>query len=179
MQTETAQPTGRPHRNHGLFSDHYLNITLPVRPDWRALESEAARKMAEVARLLEAFTPSANEAQTEEDLVRPVLRALGHEGTYEVQPALTTPEGTKRPDYVLYRDAASLAANKDRALTDELLNGRAFAVGDAKFWERPLDVSLKAGGRDTFSNGKDSEHKSAPVTSIPSGVGVASSLSSL
>jgi len=152
MQTDTAQPTGRPHRNHGLFSDHYLNITLPDRPDWRALESEAAGKMAEVARLLEAFTPSANEAQTEEDLVRPVLRALGHEGTYEVQPALTTPEGTKRPDYVLYRDAASLAANKDRALTDELLNGRAFAVGDAKFWERPLDVSLKAGGRDAFSN---------------------------
>jgi hypothetical protein len=24
----------RPHRNHGLFSDHYLNVTLPERPDW-------------------------------------------------------------------------------------------------------------------------------------------------
>lgn len=129
---QTAQPTERPHRNHGLFSDHYLNTTLPERPDWRALENEAAGKMAEVARVLDAFTPSANEAQTEEDLVRPVLRLLGHD--FEVQPALTTPEGTKRPDYVLYRDATSLAANKDRPLTDGLLNGRAFAVGDAKFW---------------------------------------------
>lgn len=184
---QTAQPTerppGRPHRNHGLFSDHYLDITLPERPDWRALRDGAEEKMAEVARVLEAFTPSANEAQTEEDLVRPVLRLLGHEGTFEVQPALTTPEGTKRPDYVLYRDAASREANKDRPLTDELLNGTAFAVGDAKFWERPLDISLKGAGqgrsRDAFSNGKDSEHKRAPVTSIPSGVGETSSLSSL
>jgi hypothetical protein len=178
---QTAQSAERPHRNHGLFSDHYLNATLPERPDWRALGGEAAEKMAEVARVLEDFVPSGNEAQTEEDLVWPVLRLLGHEGTYEVQPALLTPEGTKRPDYVLYRDAASREANKDTALTDELLRGRAFAVGDAKFWERPLDVSLKGrgSGRDAFSNDKDSEHKSAPVTSIPSGVGVASSLSSL
>ncbi|MDP9410423.1 MAG: type I restriction enzyme HsdR N-terminal domain-containing protein, partial [Actinomycetota bacterium] len=151
---QTAQSAERPHRNHGLFSDHYLNATLPERPDWRALGGEAAEKMAEVARVLEDFMPSANEAQTEEDLVRPVLRLLGHEGTYEVQPALLTPEGTKRPDYVLYRDAASREANKDTALTDELLRGRAFAVGDAKFWERPLDVSLKGrgSGRDAFSN---------------------------
>jgi len=34
---QTAQPTGRPHRNQGLFSDHYLNATLPSRPDWNAL----------------------------------------------------------------------------------------------------------------------------------------------
>ena len=151
---QTAEPTGRPHRNHGLFSDHYLNVTLPERQDWRALASEAAGKMAEVARVFDAFAPSQNEAQTEEDLVRPVLRILGHEGTFEVQPALLTPEGTKRPDYVLYGDAASRDANKDKPLTDDLLNGRAFAVGDAKFWERPLDVSLDGGARNrkAFSN---------------------------
>jgi hypothetical protein len=34
---QTAQPTGRPHRNQGLFSDHYLNATLPMRSDWRGL----------------------------------------------------------------------------------------------------------------------------------------------
>ena len=151
---QTAEPTGRPHRNHGLFSDHYLNVTLPERQDWRALESQAAGKMAEVVRVFDAFAPSQNEAQTEEDLVRPVLRILGHEGTFEVQPALLTPEGTKRPDYVLYGDAASRDANKDKPLTDDLLNGRAFAVGDAKFWERPLDVSLDGGARNrnAFSN---------------------------
>ena len=44
-----TEPTGRPHRNHGLFSDHYLNVTLPGRPDWAALAGEA---MAVVSRVL-------------------------------------------------------------------------------------------------------------------------------
>lgn len=160
---QTTEPTGTPRRNHGLFSDHYLNVTLPERPDWRALAGEAEATMADVSRVLEAYAPSQNEAQTEEDLVRPVLRLLGHEGTYEVQPALVIPEGQKRPDYVFYRDTASRDANKDRKLTDELLAGSSFAVGDAKYWERPLDDSIKSRSRDAFPNGKDSEYKSAPV----------------
>lgn len=147
---QTAQPTGRPHRNQALFSDHYLNATLPMRSDWRGLADEARPAMEEIARILDSYTPSENEAQVEEELVRPVLRLLGH--TFEVQPALTTPEGTKRPDYVLYRDARSVASNKGRTLTDESLKGRAFAVADAKYWERPLDVSLKGGSKDAFSN---------------------------
>ncbi len=95
---QTAQPTGRPHRNQGLFSDHYLNATLPARPDWKPLADEARPAMEEIAGLLDSYTPSENEAQVEEELVRPVLRLLGH--TFEVQPALATPEGTKRPDYI-------------------------------------------------------------------------------
>jgi hypothetical protein len=174
---QTAQPTGRPHRNRGLFSDHYLNATLPTRPDWRGMANEARPALEEIAGLLDAYTPSENEAQVEEELVRPVLRLLGH--TFEVQPALATPEGTKGPDYVLYRDVRSVAANKDKTLTDDSLKGRAFAVADAKYYERPLDVSLKGGSKDAFSNDKDSEYKRAPVTSIPSGVGATSSFSSL
>ena len=84
-----TDPTGRPHRNHGLFSDHYLNVTPPGRPDWQALAGEANVVLAEISRVLDAHAPSQNEAQTEEDLVRPVLRARGHEGTYEVQHAGT------------------------------------------------------------------------------------------
>jgi hypothetical protein len=106
--------------------------------------------MEEIAGLLDSYTPSENEAQVEEDLVRPILRLLGH--TFEVQPTLATPEGNKRPDYVLYNDAGSVAANKGKTLTDELLEGRAFAVADAKYWDRPLDVSLKENKRDAFSN---------------------------
>ena len=51
---QTSQPTERPHRNHGLFSDHYLNVSLPERPDWRELESEAAGKMEEAATAADA-----------------------------------------------------------------------------------------------------------------------------
>src|SRR5262249_28357828 len=58
---------------------------------------------------------------------------------YEVQPSLETPEGVKRPDYVFYRDTAALNANKGATLTDNLPKQGAFAVGDAKYWECPLD----------------------------------------
>lgn len=57
------------HRNSGLFSDHYLNVTLPRRTDWRELVSEAGAVMEELASIFAAYTPSNNEAQTEADLV--------------------------------------------------------------------------------------------------------------
>ena len=154
--TEPTPATQRPHRNHGLFSDHYLDATLPSRPDWEALQEKARPVMARIAQIFASFTPSANEAQTEKDLVRPVLMVLGHD--YEVQPALETPDGTKRPDYVLYKDAGAVAANKDRPLNDELLRGSALAVGDAKYWDRPLDVPLKKGSNQ-FTNKKAPKYK--------------------
>lgn len=47
--SEAMQPTERPHRNHGLFSDHYLNATLPERPRWKALAEQAQPVMEEIA----------------------------------------------------------------------------------------------------------------------------------
>ncbi len=109
---QNAQQAGRPHRNHGLFSDHYLNVTLPARLDWKALAValavEARPVIEEIASLLDSYTASKNEAQLEEELMRPILRLLGH--TFEVQPALATPDGTKFPDYVLYKNADAVAA---------------------------------------------------------------------
>jgi hypothetical protein len=153
---EATKPREQPHRNHGLFSDHYLNVTLPQRPEWQALTEQARPVMAGISRVFDSYTPSDNEAQTEEDLVRPVLRLLGHD--FEVQPALETPDGTKRPDYVFYHDLASLTANKNRTLDDESLRGAAFAVGDAKYWDRRLDVSLRGRG-DPFTNKKAQKYK--------------------
>jgi hypothetical protein len=79
-----------------------------------------------------------------------VLKALGH-SDFAVQPSLKTPDGTKAPDYVFYRDQASRDANAGKVLDDELLSSRAYAVGDAKRWDRPLDVPLKEGS-DPFDN---------------------------
>jgi hypothetical protein len=149
MTTPTPPAPEKPHRNHGLFSDHYLEATLPERPGWGEMVEEARPVMAEIARVFDSYVPSENEAQTERDLVRPVLDILGH--NYEVQPRLATPDGTKRPNYVFYKNAAAVAENKDRTLDDDLLRGSALAVGDAKYWERPLDVSLKGNG-DPFTN---------------------------
>jgi hypothetical protein len=84
----------RSHNNQHLFSDHYLDIALPKRPDWQALAAPAELVMREIAAILAGYQPSSNEAQTEENLIRPILRALGH--TYEVQASLKTPDGARR-----------------------------------------------------------------------------------
>lgn len=139
-----------PHRNHGLFSDHYLEQTLPGTAGWEALRAEARPVRERVAEVLAGYAPTENEAQIEEDLIRPILRLLGH-GSFRVQPALSTPGGVKKPDYVLYRDEDALRASGESPLTEESLAGRAFAVGEAKHWDRPLDLSLKRKG-DTFTN---------------------------
>jgi hypothetical protein len=142
---------GLGHRNQQLFSDHYLNVTLPSRPEWRALEAEAAPAMRVIKGIFERYTPSANEAQTERELIRPVLDALGH--TYEVQaPLRTAGNVVKTPDYVFYRDPAALQAQKGRVLTDALPRYGGVAVGDAKYWDRPLDKTLKGTTGDPFSN---------------------------
>ncbi|RRR69980.1 MAG: hypothetical protein EI684_14215 [Candidatus Viridilinea halotolerans] len=138
------------HRNQQLFSDYYLNYILPRSGDWRALTDRAALLLQEVQTIWAAFVPSANEAQTEDGLIKPVLQALGH--TFEVQAALRTPDGTKKPDYVFYRDAAARDALKGAMLDDALPSHGCFAVGDAKYWDRPLDMTLRVKSGDAFNN---------------------------
>jgi hypothetical protein len=140
------------HNNQRLFADHFLNVTLPQRPDWKLLAHDAKTALDQIAPTVRAFVaaPKIAEAQVEESLVRPVLRALGH--TFEVQAALRTPDGTKKPDYIFFRDDAALAASRNQTLTEELLVGRAIAVGDAKAWDRPLDHVLKGVKEDQFTN---------------------------
>jgi Eco57I restriction-modification methylase/TaqI-like C-terminal specificity domain/N-6 DNA Methylase len=139
-----------PHRNQQLFSDYYLNTILPQREDWKHLAGQAAQAMTAIQAIYAAYTPSSNEAQTEEGWIRPVLKALGH--TFEIQAALKTPDGTKIPDYVFYRDLDALNANKDKTLTDALPTQGMIAIGDAKYWDRPLDVTIKDKNKDLFNN---------------------------
>src|SRR5947209_10582286 len=135
----SAQPAGKaiqlslaqyPHRNQQLFSDHYLNVILPGREDWQRLAVEAEPVMRDLQRIIADYTPSEKEAQTEEGVVKPVLKRLGH--LFEVQASLETPDGTKTPDYVFYRNQGVLVANKGKKLNETLLQGQALAVGDAK-----------------------------------------------
>lgn len=140
------------HNNQQPFSGHYLNITLPQRSDWQLLAHGAGRALNMIGPIVQAFlrAPAQNEAQTEDDLIKPVLRALGH--TFEIQAALKTPDGAKKPDYIFYRDQAALQANKSIKVLDEAaLQSKVLAIDDAKHWDRPLDVNLKTAG-DPFNN---------------------------
>jgi hypothetical protein len=124
----------RSHQNQQLFSDHYLDVVLPERSDWKALEPQAEQKRLEVAHILDEYRPSENEAQTERYVVRKVLEVLGH--TFEVQASLWTSAGTQTPDYVFYRSVETLNANKDKILIDALVqadcpanSGNRFCLG--------------------------------------------------
>ena len=145
------QLLGATHNNQRLFSDHYLDHILPEH--WDGLKDEASRVMADLQRLYARFTPNPNnEAQTEEDWIKPVLRMLGH--TFEVQVPLKVPDGTQRPDYIFYRDNALLALNKNKPVDAEQLQQSAYAIGDAKSWDRSLDKALGSNhkGGDSFNN---------------------------
>ena len=142
--------TTAPHHNQQVFSDYYLDTLLPQRQDWQELLAEAEPVRQKMAVLFARYKPGDKEAQVEHDFIRPVLVALGH--TFEVQASLATPDGTKQPDYIFYRDAEALNANKGKRLTDTLLQSGAFAVGDAKYWDCPLDTAIRGRGGDPFTN---------------------------
>jgi type I restriction-modification system DNA methylase subunit len=148
------------HHNQHLFSDYFLDHILPNEEpwheEWQRLHEEAAPLMAQLQQLYARFVPGSNEAQTEDDWIKPILTALGH--TFEVQALLKTPDGTKRPDYIFYRDDDTRLAHKNTLLSDALPRMGAFAVGDAKAWDRPLDQTLRTSagtshrGGDPFTN---------------------------
>ena len=69
-----------------------------------------------------------------------------------MQAPLKTSDGTKVPDYVFYRDDAVLATHKNQVLTEAVAGEGAFAVGDAKYWDRPLDIAVRTKGADALSN---------------------------
>lgn len=138
------------HNNQRLFSDYYLNHTLPQH--WDRFRAEAAQVMTELQQLYRKFTPNPNnEAQTEEDWIKPVLRMLGH--IFDVQVPLKVPYGSQRPDYIFYRDSEALAHNKGKQVSADDLQHVAYAVGDAKSWDRSLDRAMGSGHKgDDFNN---------------------------
>src|SRR6266487_7124008 len=101
MSTTQLSLDFQPHRNHRLFSDHYLDSVLPSRREWKAGLDDTASLRQRLRTSYRSFAPSSTEAQTERDWIRPVLEALDH--IFEVQPALQTSAGVKRPDYLLYQ----------------------------------------------------------------------------
>jgi hypothetical protein len=116
---ETLRPA--PHGNHGLFSDHYLDRTLPDRADWRlfARSEDVAGTLARLQAVYAPFAPyaeSSNEAQTEDGFIKPVLRELGH--TFELQASLDAPTFAKKPDYVFYHSEAAKRENSGKKLTE-------------------------------------------------------------
>lgn len=74
---------------------------------------------------------TSNEAQIEDALIRPVLNALG----WSYLPQQPIPVSGKRPDYVLFADAADRAALTDGAVD---ISVYPLAPAEAKSWDTNL-----------------------------------------
>jgi hypothetical protein len=107
---------------------------MPEWPEFAALETD--RLHAELSELWareSAALVGANEGQTEERLIRPVLRALGHSFAL----FLEIPGTGKAPDYFLYASEEEWRAAE--VLEPRARIERAIAVADAKRFGLPLD----------------------------------------
>lgn len=137
------------HQNHYLFSDYYLNEILSEHEAWKGVDvKKPFEDLAELYKKVKDLLPGSNEAQTEERFIRPALNLLGH--LFEVQPPVETAFGTRTPDYAFFPDEeAKKKAHKCRG-KKEYFNG-VLGVGDAKYWDRPLDKKLSVQG-DPFEN---------------------------
>ena len=145
------------YRNTALFSDHYLADRLPQLPWFTDRRRTASRAAYDAIHAIyndlrpEEQLPGAPEEQVEDDLVRPILEALGHH--YLLRPP-TTAGGTKNfPDYALFKNAEDRNAARTEVSANDY--SRAIALCEAKHWDRDLDRSGPA-GRDYLTNANPS-----------------------
>ncbi len=134
----------------GLFSFDFLSYAICGTQDWEGLGGlELARVESDIRQVLSGFPVGGkpNEAQTESDLIWPVLEALGWTDVLRQQNL--SPKGRDDvPDGVLFpgTDAKSKANN----LEDEWRRySFGAAVVESKRWGRPLDRRSERRGEET------------------------------
>ncbi|MGI9190144.1 MAG: Eco57I restriction-modification methylase domain-containing protein [Longimicrobiaceae bacterium] len=140
--TAAAAAGATPFENRSLFSDHYLTARLPTRPEWTEDVTGAFATAHELWRQKRGLLAGLNEAQTEEEWIRPLLRdVLGWE--FQVQTSVTGVGGSiNRPDYSLFATPDDKAAATPLADDPGAFYGHVAAVADAKYYDRPLDRTV-------------------------------------
>lgn len=138
-------PEMKPYVNRNLFSDHFLKELLPKDESWAVDEDKVRVAMQGTLHLYarrKEDLPHLNEAQLEQEFVRPLLESLDH--VFQVQPSLPTSQGVRRPDYAFFATREEKRqARKHKGKLDYFK--KAIAIGDAKQWGRPLDKGQRRG----------------------------------
>ena len=126
-----------------LFTSDYLTHGITDAADYLAVDT-GALSMA-LAGIVDAFPAATqpNEAQTEDDLIWPVLALLGWTDVLRQQ-NLTVSGREDVPDGLLFADAAA-KAQANAGGQEWQRYGHGLAVVESKRWGRPLD---RAGRRD-------------------------------
>ncbi|MFQ5708279.1 MAG: hypothetical protein ACE5HO_12560 [bacterium] len=121
------------HQSHYLFSDHYLNDTLPKQDVWKGAgeSEEVLKKIRNLYLKVRDGIEETNEAQLEKDFVQPILKILGH--AFEVQAAFHGSGELIRPDYTFFKSDEERRNHRKLQGKKEYFE-QALAVGDAKSW---------------------------------------------
>ena len=120
-----------------LFARDFLENSIEGMPEWKALEDAELDRLAAELRKVFAGFPVAdrpNEAQTEDDLIWPVLEKLGWTEHIRQQPL----SRHMTPDALLFANAAAKAqANRVHDAAERY--GLGLALAELKRWQAPLD----------------------------------------
>jgi hypothetical protein len=145
-------------RNTALFSDHFLTERLP-RSQWfhRNRRAVARGSLDKIITIFKDVDPektlqSASEAQCEEDIVKPVLAALGH--AFLVQTPTSAGGRKNFPDFSLFADSKSKDEAREEVFRDSNYRN-AVGIAEGKYWNRPLDKVVKT-SRDYLTNANPS-----------------------
>ncbi|MDE2976671.1 MAG: restriction endonuclease [Acidobacteriota bacterium] len=124
-----------------LFTHYFLTEGIRETPEWResvrtpealaGFRTEAARRFASFSRF-----SNPNEAVTEEELIRPILRLLGWTDYLPQQEAA---RGEDVPDHLLFEDSGSKARAAERSIPDDRYLD-ALVVQESKRFGLPLDA---------------------------------------
>ena len=130
-----------------LFAGDFLRETIAATAEWRAFDDGALEAFVhEVETLFARFAGAAapNEAQTEDDLIWPVLERLGWTASLRQQNLSPRGRGDV-PDGLLFADdAAKRRANRFAETWRRYEHG--LAIVESKRWRLPLDRRSEANG---------------------------------
>jgi len=146
-----SQPTGK-----SLFSQHYLTTRLPDQPEWQEAVEAPLAALHLLWQKAQRYGATWNEAQTEDEFIKPVLELLGW--GYIPQVKNRRSGRVNRPDYALFADASAKDAAYPHQGNDDAFYSRTLAIAEAKYWGRPLSQQ-DASGRDTWKSDNNPSHQ--------------------
>ena len=136
--------------NKPLFSSHYLEHRLVDSPEWSLDPRPTFDALQQLYQRKKALLSSLNEAQTEEEFIKPVLEILGF--SYIAQVVTKTKGRAERPDYALFaNDEQKLAAYSNQN-NESVFYHQVLAIAEAKYWERSLSKVSSNDQRDIYKN---------------------------
>lgn len=133
-----------------LFTSDFLTDSISQNQDWKTLSDAAVAMLRDDLRAIYRRFPDArnpNEAQTEDDLIWPILERLGWTASLRQQ-NLAARGRDDVPDGLLFADDATKAL-ANAQIEDWRRYGFGLAIVESKRWARPLDRRSGRRGEET------------------------------